>query len=516
MKDSFKFSKAFKAVACSLLLAMSQPALAVDFDYDEVLVDGIMYGIVGTEAPYSAYVVEYYDWDMDEYMYSGEITVPATIEFDGGKEATVVGIDDDAFSYCPVTMVTLPNTVESIGKRAFGTCSQLTCVKMGSGVKTILSKAFYPDAKLTTMYLDAVEPPTIASDALPINPSAVTLYVPAGCVDTYKETDIWKTLGNITTSDDVVLVSEIIVTPAEANVAEMGTIILTATVYPAEAQQKVSWSSSDTSVARVSGTGEVFGVKSGICTITASATDGSGVKGECTLTVGSGKLLQLNTPFISGYPDEEFQLTAEVSPEDTTVEWSVADASVSSIEADGLEANVKLLAPGQTLITVTASNGLSATVDVTVKEFVALTAIEVNPSIIECEVGDRIMLSEFNITPVPENVSIFNPTFSIEDTSIVDYDPEDYDMETFECLKDGTTRFVWSQDDIQGYCKIVVGDAVGVKGLSSKVANGKAGHTVMSIDGVVLMRDASLADIESLPAGFYLIDGKKHLQSPRK
>lgn len=505
MNISCKFPKAAAAVAGMIM--MSMPAMAVDFDVEEVVVDGFMYGIVGTEAPYKAYVVEYYDWDEFESAYKGELIVPETVEFEPGKVATVVGVDDNAFYSSEATMVTLPNTVETIGKQAFGLCWQLTCVKLGSSVTEIKSKAFSPDAKLTTMYIDAVTPPAIAADALMNDPASMTLYVPEGSVDLYKAAETWSTIGNITTATDVVTVTEIVVSPDNATIAEMGSVQLTATVYPAEAQQKVSWTSSDKSIAMVSATGNVFGMKSGVCVITASATDGSGVSGQCVITVGTGTSLQVNMPFVSGFTGEVFKLSAEVAPSDAMVFWSISDEAIASLDADDKEATVTLLAPGNTTITVNATNGLSTEIEVTVKENITLTGIEVSPATIECEVGDRISLWEFTINPVPENVSAFNPDFRIEDPTIVDYDPEDYDMETFECLAPGTTRFVWSQDGIEGYCTIVVGstDTIGTITASDT-------YTVVTIDGIVIMKNVDKATLATLPAGFYIINGKKFIK----
>ena len=61
---------------------------------------------------------------------------------------------------------------------------------------------------------------------------------------------------------------------------------LTATVLPDNASNKrVTWSSSDESVAEVTGTGGVAAVGLGTCTITCSATDGSGVSATCTVNV---------------------------------------------------------------------------------------------------------------------------------------------------------------------------------------------------------------------------------------
>ncbi|MBQ2300161.1 MAG: Ig-like domain-containing protein, partial [Bacteroidaceae bacterium] len=64
---------------------------------------------------------------------------------------------------------------------------------------------------------------------------------------------------------------------------------LSATVLPENATNKnLKWASSNADVATVDETGKVVAVAVGTCTITCSATDGSGVKTECQVTVLNG------------------------------------------------------------------------------------------------------------------------------------------------------------------------------------------------------------------------------------
>ena len=62
--------------------------------------------------------------------------------------------------------------------------------------------------------------------------------------------------------------------------------VLTAIVLPEDADNKdVVWESSNDGIASIDQTGNVTAVSPGECTITCSATDGSGVKTECQVTV---------------------------------------------------------------------------------------------------------------------------------------------------------------------------------------------------------------------------------------
>lgn len=97
---------------------------------------------------------------------------------------------------------------------------------------------------------------------------------------------------------------------------------LTASVLPSDAvNRRVSWSSSDTSIATVDQDGNVTGVKEGNCTITCSANDGSGVVATCSVSVIEVKEYTkieyvynpsnayINTGF---YPTQDTRIVAEM------------------------------------------------------------------------------------------------------------------------------------------------------------------------------------------------------------
>lgn len=72
--------------------------------------------------------------------------------------------------------------------------------------------------------------------------------------------------------------------------------VLTPTIEPSNASNKnLKWTSSNPDVATVDSSGKVTGVKAGTVTITAEATDESGISGACTVTVKEETLADLVT-----------------------------------------------------------------------------------------------------------------------------------------------------------------------------------------------------------------------------
>ena len=87
-------------------------------------------------------------------------------------------------------------------------------------------------------------------------------------------------------NEETVYVTSITLHPTSLYLEEEETATLTATVIPSNAVNKeLTWTSSDKSVASVNSNGVVTAVSAGTATITCAATDGSGVKATCNVTV---------------------------------------------------------------------------------------------------------------------------------------------------------------------------------------------------------------------------------------
>ena len=118
--------------------------------------------------------------------------------------------------------------------------------------------------------------------------------VPVNIINVYKVTPekmIVSNLGSSTISfftrtPSVQLVTSITLSDKSVELQKDGTANLFATVLPEDADNKdVTWKSSDDNVAIVNKNGKVMANDYGTCTIICSATDGSGVKAECKVTV---------------------------------------------------------------------------------------------------------------------------------------------------------------------------------------------------------------------------------------
>ena len=101
----------------------------------------------------------------------------------------------------------------------------------------------------------------------------VTLYVPKGYQDAYANHTPWNQFSNIVEIDpNIALKKGVYLDKSKAVVKKKKTLTLKASVYPLTlADKSVKWKSSDKTIATVSSSDKVTGVKSGIVTITCTS-----------------------------------------------------------------------------------------------------------------------------------------------------------------------------------------------------------------------------------------------------
>ena len=144
---------------------------------------------------------------------------------------------------------------------------------------------------------------------------------------------------------------------------------LVATVTPEDAtNKKVTWKSSDSTIATVDENGKVTGIAAGEAIITVTTEDGKKTA-TCTVTVSPIHVtgVTLDETSITLLEGETQTLVATVSPEDAgnkNVTWESSDESIATVDDTG---KVTAVARGNATITVTTEDGgLTATCDVKV------------------------------------------------------------------------------------------------------------------------------------------------------
>lgn len=197
----------------------------------------------------------------------------------------------------------------------------------------------------------------------------------AGEAEIQATTDSGKTGSHKITVEPLVPVEKITL-DSEMTFTTSGLHELEYTIEPANASiQDLEWESTDAAVAKVqysSGRYVLYAYKNGTTTITATATDGSGVTASCEVTVNINYPVQgisLNhdaKTFTKA--GETLQLTTTIYPDSATnktVTWKSSDKTVATVDESGL---VTAVGNGTADITATTEDGnYTATCKVTVE-----------------------------------------------------------------------------------------------------------------------------------------------------
>ncbi len=195
-----------------------------------------------------------------------------------------VSIGADAFYDCDaITNIQIPDSVTSIGESAFRYCDALTSVSVGENVTSIGTRAFQNCPKLAAVYYYGAPPTSVGSYAFSDVSANIVMYYTEGSSGWTNPWNGFTTATFIPENSDVA-VNGVTLNKSSATLEIGGTITLTATVSPSDATNKsVTWTSSNSSVAKVSG-GTVTALSVGTATITVTTADG-GYKAQCVVTV---------------------------------------------------------------------------------------------------------------------------------------------------------------------------------------------------------------------------------------
>ncbi|MDE6017813.1 MAG: Ig-like domain-containing protein [Muribaculaceae bacterium] len=192
----------------------------------------------------------------------------------------------------------------------------------------------------------------------------------AESIDIYTSTDLTISGTNANNVLDYILITGTVKAVTSISLDETAqvepgkTVQLTPSYEPENAlNNKFVWSSSDEEVATVDQEGVVTGVAAGECTITVAVIGDETIKAECKVTVGvSATAISLDVKEKGIHVGEEFKLTAQLTPENTTdkITWTSDNENIATVDEAG---NVTAKAIGKATITATCGS-FSATCNV--------------------------------------------------------------------------------------------------------------------------------------------------------
>ncbi len=223
----------------------------------------------------------------------------------------------------------------------------------------------------------------------------VTAVKEGTAVVTYSATDGSGIFGSFNVIVSPV-VKSITINPAKIVVTvEDKSVKLNATVTPADAgNQVLSWKSDNPNICEVDYSGKLNPKMIGTCTITATTTDGSALSGSCFVRVAdpATSVSIDKTTLALKVGETPVALTATVRTSGSLtyndVEWTSANTSVATVDADGLVTPVR---PGTTTIKATALDGTDKAAVCTVTVTADLQEITL-PAKEEVEVGGNLTL----------------------------------------------------------------------------------------------------------------------------
>ena len=294
-------------------------------------------------------------------------------------------IDDYAFASCRFTEITLPAPIRYLGKDMFSSSMVKNITILADKVPEIGGNLWYSNSEA----------------------NAVTIHVPAKLIDEYKSADVWKNYKYVTLET---LVESITLSETSVTIDEGETCQLTATVLPADADNRaVEWKSDNESVATVNADGVVTAVSAGTATITVSTLDGSDLTATCVVTVVRPVVmvteLRLDITAITLKEGETCQLTAMVLPADAdnrAVEWKSDNENVATVNADGV---VTAVSAGTATITVSTLDGS----DVTATCLITVLSPTVGLDIATAgEIDVKVESGAIVVTGTSEEVSVYN------------------------------------------------------------------------------------------------------------
>ena len=265
---------------------------------------------------------------------------------------------------------------------------------------------------------------------------------------------------------------------------------LSASITPENVDDpSIVWSSGDEEIATVDQNGFVKTLAEGEVTIYAIAANG--VTGELTLTVKEKYVesIELSEATLDLLLQETHTLVATVTPADATfpeITWSCSDSSVVEVSENG---TVSAIGCGSAVITATSTNGITASVPVSVTEIVAERIDIIGSS--------QFYLNESAVLTAdiyPENTTIKDVVWTSSDPTIADIGQNG----NLKCLAHGVVTITATQKDVAASFQIEVKvkpvERIEIQSSAKKATKLSVGKS-MTLTAIVYPDDATYRDV---------------------
>ncbi|MGI6154063.1 MAG: DUF4214 domain-containing protein, partial [Christensenellaceae bacterium] len=217
-------------------------------------------------------------------------------------------------------------------------------------------------------------------------------------------------------------VTSVAISPASTNIYQNETKTLLANVLPETALNKaVEWGTSNAAVATVSSSGVVTAVSQGTATITATAKDGSGKSGTCSVTILPPRIpvtsMTLNPVSATIKISERLTITPTITPpnaSDKSVTWTSSNTRVATVT----NGSVLGVGVGTTTITATSQDNpsIKRTCAITVYDpVVKVSGVAVSPPSLTLKTGET---AKAVATVSPSNATDKSVTWKSSNTAV--------------------------------------------------------------------------------------------------
>lgn len=318
---------------------------------------------------------------LGENVFSGCVSLKSMVIPD-----SVTEIGASTFSNCSnLEEVTLSENITRIGASLFRYCDSLETVVIPNGVAAVGDTAFADCMNLRSVTfpntIRNTENENIGSRIFSNSPKVVASVIEGSVAHTYMRRNGY---------DFTLITTGINLDKPELtlNVNESSKYVAILSPYTIANNTSLTWQSSNPDVATVDANGVVTGISEGEATITARNSNGLSASSEVTVTNISAPItnVSLNFSDLEIRKDSSQGLRATITPKETTddktLTWESSNPEVATVSSTGV---VTARRPGNAIITVRTSNGLTDTCNIAVIS--QITSVHLNLTAITLDEG---------------------------------------------------------------------------------------------------------------------------------